>query len=1113
MNIEALEHSFNLFKKDGYNKQLEDYKELIKEDEKALDHAHVLFVEDGYNKPLEEFKKLIIETDPDPEKEGKTEVVAEKAAAVTTPNATAAMDLELEDISLEQYDAMTPAEKKKIKNYKLKQRLIRESAAKRNIKDKGETIVEIQKDAIIPDTLTDEGARENYYKRTGRYPSTIMDVTEEDYKAKIFDKPKTSLNKELFVENIEKIQNLEKQKQELQEKNQDIQFVDDQINTIKSNPIFDLQLKALNELKADNSNYSNTGFILEDAENMAINALKLVGVDIEKPIETIDIPNDVAAEALDGMSKRNLQKLSSGNVTLQEKENIINNAQAEVYKIKTEINDVSLSNVEKKYQQDVGNMVIQAEDIASNIELLNEMFKDPLNKTKENVNKYNSLVQDYKNIELKIKNSKDFYNKEYENLIVERDKIASNQNLQIVGDVLVPIKDNFEATKRVKEYSEGFNKEGWWNGAADVVNTFAQGMFQTAGKAYAGGATWLLTGLGDIFTDQENYSVFDAFSDSMTNALNYDFLQVSKDEKFDIINEEGKLKPLKEVPRNYLKTAAEMLPFSIQIMNDVKRGKFTGYKKALGNSISNFKNKTSILSPVSQKLKNNIIMADTAFNVTVLDNKAQAQKQGLNDFQSTTYAGTVSLFEGLVQSVMPDANFFKGIKGSKLLETYKNNLRFAANKQAIKKATQQFTKSVALEIGEEELQAGSEIFTQLSYGLGLPDAATFVEDQQRLIAGTLMLSGGLGTVGASKTLQSEKVNFYKQMSANSESLLMELTAMANDIKDPELKQEFRDAQLYAADIIEAVNNSPESVTSEQVDLLVEKKRLLKKKESAPEVFKSDINEEIKAVNEKIKESKISKVQEARTEEREKQLGKLAEKLNVQSIIGTQKEIDKQVEELQKQGVNVSKEDTKQYGTFFTKPDGTIGVIVNKDLEKEGAIRTTQLHEMAHVILYDTFKKNPQSAINASNELLKELQKATFTSSEFENRFNEYQSLVEKGEIKEAEAMEEAITLAIEGVESGGIVLEENNITKIQDFWRRLLRSFGIENLKFDKGADVINFIKDYNRFARTGKGISALEKVAKKGIKGKLIESEVLKQDEEDIKKYTSSPKGTKASE
>lgn len=125
MNEDAIKDSYGLFVTEGYNGTIEDYKELLNTNSDALNDAFELFKGQGYTDTINDFSVIM--------GVGKPTGVVEMDATVTPEPETVSesMDLESEDISLEQYDAMTPAEKKKIKNYKLKQRLIRESAAKR----------------------------------------------------------------------------------------------------------------------------------------------------------------------------------------------------------------------------------------------------------------------------------------------------------------------------------------------------------------------------------------------------------------------------------------------------------------------------------------------------------------------------------------------------------------------------------------------------------------------------------------------------------------------------------------------------------------------------------------------------------------------------------------------------------------------------------------------------------------------------------------------------------------------------------------------------------------------------------------------------------------------
>ena len=98
----------------------------------------------------------------------------------------------------------------------------------------------------------------------------------------------------------------------------------------------------------------------------------------------------------------------------------------------------------------------------------------------------------------------------------------------------------------------------------------------------------------------------------------------------------------------------------------------------------------------------------------------------------------------------------------------------------------------------------------------------------------------------------------------------------------------------------------------------------------------------------------------------------------------------------------------------------------------------------------------------------------------------------------------------ESLINGDLVYEENLFTKIGDFIRRTLAP--VVKVKFNKGRDVYNFIRDYNRTIETGKGLKAVEKAAK-GIAGKLTESQELSQVEDIVLKDSKSTKGIQASE
>jgi len=596
-----------------------------------------------------------------------------------------------------------------------------ESALDRNLREIKEKVKSEDVKFELNTNVTDQGALNNFKIRTGREATSIMELEDVDYKSSIFDPNKTNVNEELLLGNLKKEKELKNQKnileqeistgdiisnnvgfeagKEIKDKGKvDLNYINNELKDLNNNPIFQLQKKALENLQQDSYTTQKTGNNLESAINTVQNVLGLVNINVGSK-EKIELTDDVLVSAVGNMDKKDLQKLSENNFKTDEKEIIINNAKVDVLSKQSIKSDIDFKNIQKEYSQKSYNLENKLLDVKGQLKILNDLFKNPNNKTQDAVSSYNDLVNSYNSTLSEAKKINVFYKDKFNNLKNTRDQIASNLNIEISNGVLKP-SNNFESTKRANEYSESFSEDGWWNGTRDVTNTFVQGMAQTFGKATVGTASWFLTSAGDLFTDQDEYSVFDSFSDRITNILNTDILAVSKDKKFDILDEEGNFK---SSPRNYIKTTAEMLPFSLQIMLDVRRGKITGYKKGLGNALTNLKNKTfrnvkgqasslknvknlknitsTPLKPISQATKNSIIMAESAFSITVLDNKAEAMKRGLSDNQATVYSGVVSLAEGLVQSIMPDANFFKGVKGSRLLNKFAKELQNASDKQ------------------------------------------------------------------------------------------------------------------------------------------------------------------------------------------------------------------------------------------------------------------------------------------------------------------------------------------------------------------------------------------------------------------------------------------------
>ena len=292
-----------------------------------------------------------------------------------------------------------------------------------------------------------------------------------------------------------------------------------------------------------------------------------------------------------------------------------------------------------------------------------------------------------------------------------------------------------------------------------------------------------------------------------------------------------------------------------------------------------------------------------------------------------------------------------------------------------------------------------------------------------------------------------------------------------------VRNNFRDIQ-GALNTVKPLGISVEN-TKPVVDLVIEQKKLKNKikqvdNSSLTKAESERLGEIDKELNDIIVADKTAKV--------EKGAKVIAEQVGTGfETFENEADVASAIETLKEQGGNIDTKSSEDYGTFVVMPDGKRIIILNKESAAQDNVMTTAQHEVGHAVLFETVKNKPEAAIALGTSLLEELKNSkdiTFTSSKFLNRFNQY---VEDADISKADTMEEVLTLASEGLESGDIVFNEKATTKIGDFIRRALSAMGL-NVKFNTGKDVLNFIRDYNRSVQKGKGLSkGLEKAATKG--------------------------------
>ena len=946
--------------------------------------------------------------------------------------------------------------------------------------------------------VSNQQALLNYKKRTGKEAGSIMDLSDEDYETPL-DKFKPVDYNKVVVDGRKKIKNYADERVKLAKKleifsydqfgatNEAIDYVkqglksfdekvDNEVKNLELNDEFKLRNDALNQLIKDTGNIQATGEAVKDvgSEFNVLNVFR--GASYYKDIEAdevISLNDEVEQNVLDKLDKRSLQKLASGFYTLQEKENLINESKSSI--IDTRI---------KTYKDNLDKATFNVESkIDNNKKKLKELesFINPLQNredlTQEETNSYNDAVSQYNNI---LAESKDVVKEYNEYKTIETQKVESLEGevgFDVANGVL---KNNFKLTDKVEKFREKYSGEGFWNGTADILGgEVLQGFYQTMKKATVGSVTWAMANSADLLTDQDSYSAYDAFSDVINNWSNKTLVPKSTSKEFDITKKEGGFKDFSA--RNYAKLGASMVPFTGYLISEVRKGKYNNIKQAIGDTYLKFGNKGKVLKDASQTLKNNIIMTDATFRATILDNQKEAEAKGFNGLKANSYATTVSATEAMVQMIMPDTQFLKGVKGKAILDNFTGSLKKAANKQAVISAGKEFTTNVLKEYGEEEINAFANMITDASYGLALPKTSDFLNEQIELTAGTLMLSGGMGSVGAAKTYSNQKKLVYDQIHKNINSLNTHLAEIAKKSKNIEVKDDVVKAMKFAKDVSQAIESSPKNVTSEQIDLLIKKKNLIDKKSKTDKSFHAAIDKSINEINEKIEAGSI---RENVRNKFDADLKNISKSLNSsgtkvdETIVFEDSDGRTAGEKMKEKLLELGKSEKfaeankNSYGAFIVDKNGKELLIVNKEAAVADSVVSTGQHEFLHKLLRSRFKNKPEELKKAANLLKEEVEsinKKTGQGSDFISRLKTYEEDLAKGDLSESGYYEEVFTLFSEALSSKDVKINKSTIGKIGDFIRQSFQNAGFKKIKFNNADDVKNFILDYNKAFSKGK--------------------------------------------
>ena len=814
------------------------------------------------------------------------------------------------------------------------------------------------------------------------------------------------------------------------------------------------------------------------------------------------------------VTPRDLQKSKKRGLTLQEKEYYLTQARKNLFNkgfddlsketstavsnYDSQINnlkkdaDIYLKRINMLAPEVEGQRYIISESQANAINLLQEKLKNTQTSVNTLIKQRNNVVS---NVEAELNDLSLLYGLDlatgvmknnfqktqdvfdYQNSIAGINPIELSGG-EVVEEVVLPNGEKGFATTVYKPASKGVKifKE-----TEQAVTDVVSGAYKFMKKSFTAPA-YIMAGVQDIFLDEESYSEMDAFRDALTQFS--DFAPTPEGVEGKILDEDGNFESIREKPQQYLRMVSGMIPFTLSMISAGRKGNMKAANDVFGKGF--------IKS--SPKLRQDIAMANTAFKITVMDNTKEGEELGLNSMQAQAYGATKSLTTGISQAIFPDINFLKSNAGKQLLKQFTGNLKNAANKQAVGAAVKTFMFNVSKELLEEEVEFGFDLANKIAYGLALPDTQEIISQQKELFAGTLMLSGLLGAVGATKTGLAVKEQVYTGIKATSNNLLNEIKVgkkKAIELGNAEIAQEMEQAEIFTRNIIRAIAVSPENVTANQLDLVVEKQKLLEQKKKLDSSFAGEIDSQIAAIDAEIETSRVQKGRAETERKIEVGVAKLAEELGIESETVKDKDAKlNRLRELRKEGYAIDEKDSTNYGTFLSNKDGDIKLIFNEAANTQDNVITTKAHEMLHAVVLKTVANNPGVAERLGTSLLDALKtiNAKQTTGEYQRRLESY---LENPEISADDSFEEGLTLLSEAIINGDIVYKESIAQKIGRGLEKLFRISGTRAV-FNDGKDVFNFIRDYNDSLIKGKVNKSIVATAKEGALGRLTQVDTI---------------------
>jgi hypothetical protein len=698
------------------------------------------------------------------------------------------------------------------------------------------------------------------------------------------------------------------------------------------------------------------------------------------------------------------------------------------------------------------------------------------------------------------------------------------------------LKDNFKKTTQSKNYDELIDTSTWYGKTADAVLSLGEGVSKvvltTAGRT----ALYMGAGIGFFENITGNnpdgkYTPGEAFMDGLGGIFNFNYLPGSKSEKAKLFDQDLNLNT-ENLGYASMKTIAETAPFTIGIMRDIKRLARNGGD--LNNVMGQFLNPSK-----SKALAMEIQSVISATRLSYMDNYQDAKAQGLNGLQAQGYAGTLSGMEGLTGLIMPDYKFFQGTVGKTLLNNFKGSLLGAVDKAAVKQAAKQFGINIFKEIGEEEAMAVATDITKFSMLMNHKNSE-FLDaySQLNLLSATVLMSGSTGAVGMNQSVQQNKAQLYRDIYNNIVDLRNTFdTEIESGINTGEQLESLKNAKAYAENIAQIIATSPKNVSANQIDFLVQRGELIKKKEAEGPAFAEGYDAAIKELDQKIKADYVNILNNAienttstaarvaKLKNNKGSLNSTASETTEDAIAAYNEVMDNAVAEGRSiNGVKLSDKNKKTGKTHaetmkenfaaearegkgnaailqFDSKSGVEGevdqhIVINKENSLKNLSTGSPIHELFHGILAKSLITNPKEFRPVIEDLFKHLKRTQPRAYvNLHNRLLSYidKDLFDKMQAGEIEATglldminefnyEEVFTLLSEEMIAGRVNTDKSYFNKLLANTSELWASITGQEVVIKDGAELFDFISGYSNSVNKGRLSSTVERALKSGL-------------------------------